>query len=215
MLFDLDGTLYDTADDLGAALNFVLKQHGKAPLSPKQYRPLVSNGSIALLKGGFHHQWERFSNSKRKALQLALFDYYQAHPNTLSLPYPGIPSLIQQLEKNQIKWGIMTNKPTHLTNALVADSPLLANAQVIVCGDTLSKAKPHPEPLLHCAKLLGVEPSRCLYIGDDERDIIAGNAATMTTCVAMWGYLDKGAVSAWNADFIANNAQELHNYILG
>lgn len=198
-IFDLDGTLVDTADDLGAALNKVLLGAKLAPVAAEIYRPAASNGANALLEVGFGQQWQ---TAEQVTLRQQLLDYYAGDIATHSRCFAGIAQLLIALDKQQIKWGIMTNKPGFLTEPLVHAIPELTGAQAVVSGDTLDEAKPSPKPLLHTAALLGVDPKRCLYIGDAERDIVAAKAANMHSATALWGYIPSiDEAKAWQADF--------------
>ena len=198
-LFDLDGTLLDTADDLGAALNAVLINNKIEPVSSDVYRPAASNGAGALLEAGFKELWDTQPQSE---LIKQLVDEYAANIANHTHCFSGVESLLIALDQKKIKWGIMTNKPGFLTDPLVAAIPALKNASVVISGDTLTEAKPSPLPLLHCAKLMGVQPKRCLYIGDAQRDIQAGKAAGMCTATALWGYIPSiDEANSWNADF--------------
>ncbi|XQF90110.1 HAD family hydrolase [Pseudoalteromonas espejiana] len=198
-LFDLDGTLLDTADDLGAALNAVLKSQGIAHVSPDEYRKAASNGAGALLELGFKEQWATQPQTERIK---QLVDYYSQNIAKHTRCFDGVEPLLIALENQNIKWGIMTNKPGFLTDPLVAAIPALKNASVVISGDTLTEAKPSPMPLLHCAKLIDVAPSRCLYIGDAQRDIEAGKAAGMQTATALWGYIPSlDDALSWDASF--------------
>ncbi|MGO2012021.1 MAG: HAD family hydrolase [Pseudoalteromonas sp.] len=198
-IFDLDGTLLDTADDLGAALNEVLKSVKIAPVSAEQYRPVASNGANALLELGFAAQWPEMD---QQGLRQQLLEYYAASIAVHSRCFSGIAPLLIALEQQQIKWGIMTNKPGFLTEPLVKTFKELANVQAIVSGDTINIAKPSPLPLLHTAELLNVDPTRCLYIGDAERDIVAAKAANMHSATALWGYIPSiDEALSWQADF--------------
>jgi N-acetyl-D-muramate 6-phosphate phosphatase len=198
-LFDLDGTLLDTADDLGAALNSVLRTHGIAEVSRDIYRPVASNGAVGLLAAGFKQQWQQQPQAERVQ---QLIDAYAANIAQYTQCFAGIEPLLLALEQKGIPWGIMTNKPGFLTEPLVAAIPALANASVVISGDTLTEAKPSPLPLLHCAQLMNVAPTRCLYIGDAERDIQAGKAAGMHTATALWGYIPSvDAANSWQANF--------------
>ena len=198
-LFDLDGTLLDTADDLGAALNAVLINNKIEPVSSDVYRPAASNGAGALLETGFKELWDTQPQSE---LIKQLVDEYAANIANHTHCFSGVESLLIALDQKKIKWGIMTNKPGFLTDPLVAAIPALKNASVVISGDTLAEAKPSPLPLLHCVKLMGVQPKRCLYIGDAQRDIQAGKAAGMRTATALWGYIPSiDEANSWNADF--------------
>lgn len=198
-LFDLDGTLLDTADDLGAALNAVLISNKIEPVDRDVYRPAASNGAGALLEAGFKDLWDKQPQSQ---LIKQLIDEYAANIAKHTRCFAGIESLLIALDQKKIKWGIMTNKPGFLTDPLVAAIPAFKNVCVVISGDTLAEAKPSPLPLLHCAKLMNVKPSHCLYIGDAQRDIQAGKAAGMQTATALWGYIPSiDEANSWNADF--------------
>ncbi|TGE81412.1 haloacid dehalogenase [Pseudoalteromonas sp. KS88] len=199
-IFDLDGTLLDTADDLGAALNTVLVSHNLPTVSADIYRPAASNGAVALLQAGFGDLWlnQEDQNALRQQLLTAYSDNIAVH----SRCFDGVAQLLLALEKKNIKWGIMTNKPSFLTIPLISQIKTLHNAQAVVSGDTLEVAKPSPLPLLHTAELLAVDPRRCLYIGDAERDIQAAKAAGMRSATALWGYVPSESDALdWNADF--------------
>lgn len=198
-IFDLDGTLVDTADDLGAALNKVLVNANQPTVPASVYRPVASNGAYGLLEAGFAKKWP---DQNPLPLRQELLDHYLADIANYSACFKGIAQLLIALEQQGVKWGIMTNKPTFLTEPLVQALPELASAQAIVCGDTLELAKPHPEPLLHTAALLKVNPTRCLYIGDAKRDIDAAKAANMKSATALWGYIPSiDEAKGWQADF--------------
>jgi phosphoglycolate phosphatase len=198
-IFDLDGTLLDTADDLGGALNRVLADANIAPVDKSIYRPAASNGANALLEVGFGDKWP---DVEQLALRQQLLDYYAEDIAIHSKCFNGIEQLLASLEQNSIKWGIMTNKPGFLTEPLVQAIPSLANVMAVVSGDTLAVAKPSPEPLIHTANMLDVDPTRCLYIGDAERDIQAAKAANMYSATALWGYIPSvDTALSWGADF--------------
>lgn len=211
-IFDLDGTLLDTADDLGAALNSVLVDHDQPQVSADIYRPAASNGAMALLEAGFGQQWH--AHPKQGDLRQQLLNAYANNIATHSHCFSGIASLLIALEQKNIKWGIMTNKPSFLTTPLVSAITELKGAQAVVSGDTLAVAKPSPLPLLHTANLLGVEPTRCLYIGDAQRDIVAAKAANMHSATALWGYIPSVADAiGWQADFNWYSPIDAFNHI--
>lgn len=213
ILFDLDGTLIDSADDLGAALNHVLAKHNKAAVSSECYRTQASNGTIALLQLGFGNDWCTFDANQQEALKQMFLRFYQHNLWCKSTFYDGVKALITHLDKEKIPWSIVTNKPTHLTEPLIAQIPEFSFCSNIVCGDTLKKAKPNPDPLLYSCRLMNVDPKECLYIGDDERDIIAGNAAGMKTASALWGYLNGSPVSRWQHSLSFDTPCSLLNHI--
>jgi len=211
LLFDLDGTLLDTADDLGAALNTVLRNHQHPEVSRDIYRPAASNGAVALLAAGFKECW---AQQPQAQLLAELVTHYAANIATHTRCFAGIEQLLITLDNKEIPWGIMTNKPGFLTEPLVKAIPALKNARIVVSGDTLAESKPSPLPLLYCAEQMNVDPSRCLYIGDAPRDIQAGKAANMHTATALWGYVPSvDEALAWNADFNWHSPIDAFNHI--
>ncbi|BBN81715.1 phosphoglycolate phosphatase, bacterial [Pseudoalteromonas sp. A25] len=211
VIFDLDGTLLDTCDDLGAALNYTLKLHNK-PCVPKDiYSPAISNGVQALLEVGFQ---EELVNYELATLKQTLLDHYAQNIAVHSRCFKGIKTLLEEIERKGIKVGIMTNKPTFLTLPLLECIDELKSIKVVVCGDTLDEAKPSPKPLLHAAKQLGVQPSACFYVGDAARDIEAAKAANMLSVTALWGYVPSKAVAqSWQADLNLTKPESLISHI--
>ncbi len=198
VLFDLDGTLLDTAPDLAEALNAVLIENNRPQLPFDAIRPVVSHGGIALIKLGF--QLEQ-SDPGFEPLRQRLLEIYRENISRLTRPFPGITDLLDVLEKRGISWGIVTNKPGWLTDPLLRDLDLYDRAVVIVSGDTLDQRKPHPAPMLYACELADSEPGQCVYIGDAERDIEAGINAGMHTLVALFGYLqEQDDPRNWQAD---------------
>nr|WP_086938797.1 HAD-IA family hydrolase [Thaumasiovibrio occultus] len=197
LLFDLDGTLLDTAPDMGAAANAVLADHGHAPLTHAQIQANTSYGARGLLKAGFG---DDLVNHDPQQLRQAFLDYYAKDICIGTAYYPEIETVLTTLHEQAIPWGIMTNKPGFLTELLLPYFPLLRRANIICCGDTLPFAKPHPEPLLHCAKIMAVEPDKIAYIGDIEGDMIAAKNASMQGIIAGWGYVgDPAMLTNWPA----------------
>jgi len=186
VLFDLDGTLADTAPDLAYALNVALQEHGKAPLPFETIRPVVSHGGKALIKLGFGYEPEHPHYETVRARFLAIYADNIARETVL---FPGMAELLATLEQSGLRWGVVTNKPSWLTDPLMQALALSSRAACIVSGDTTAHAKPHPEPMFHACRTAGVSPEQCLYIGDAERDIEAGRRAGMRTLVALFGYL--------------------------
>lgn len=211
VLFDLDGTLLDTADDLGAALNFVLKKYNRETIAPADYRPVASDGALGLLKLGFG---KALVNYDYDELRQQFLDYYQQNIAEHTKLYPGVAELLIKLESQNIPWGIVTNKPEGLTKQLLPFFKEFAQCAVMVAGDTLTKRKPDPEPLLYACRQIDTDPSKSLYIGDAQRDIEAGNRATMTTFVAKWGYIlaDENCAS-WQADFLLEDPTSLLHWL--
>ena len=187
VLFDLDGTLVDTASDLGHALNLQRTRHGFAPLADEIIRPQASHGARGLLGLGFglHPEDARFPAMREEFLEL-----YAANICRHSRPFPGISELLDALEQRGLAWGVVTNKPARFTEPLMSILDLAERATCIVSGDTCPQPKPHPAPMLAAAELCGAKPGQCLYLGDAERDIQAARAAAMPALVAAWGYID-------------------------
>ncbi|MDP1924490.1 MAG: HAD-IA family hydrolase [Thiobacillus sp.] len=187
VLFDLDGTLVDTAPDLGYALNLQRVRHGLPPLDDAIIRPQASHGARGLLGVGFdlHPDDPHFAYMREEFLQL-----YADNICRHSRPFPGILELLAELEARQLKWGVVTNKPARFTEPLMSVLDLAERAACIVSGDTCPQPKPHPAPMLAAAELCGATPAQCLYLGDAERDIEAARAAGMPALVAAWGYID-------------------------
>ena len=186
VLFDLDGTLADTAPDLGYALNEQRKLHNLPPLSDEAIRPQASHGAKGLLQLGFNigPQDANFNTMREEYLKL-----YETHICLHTRLFPGMPELLAQLEQRGIVWGVVTNKPTRFTVPLLDQLHLTERAACIISGDTTANAKPHPEPLLTAAMEAGVTPAQCLYVGDAERDVEAAIAAGMTVVIANYGYI--------------------------
>lgn len=186
-LFDLDGTLVDTAPDLGHALNLQRARHGLPPLADAIIRPQASHGARGLLGIGFDLQPDNPAFAYMREEFLKLYADNICHH---SRPFPGIVELLAELESRGLKWGVVTNKPACFTEPLMSILELAERAACIVSGDTCPHPKPHPAPMLAAAELCGAQPHECLYLGDAERDIQAATAAGMPALVAAWGYLD-------------------------
>jgi len=211
VLFDLDGTLLDTAPDLAAALNHVLTQNGRQTLAFETIRPWVSHGGIALIKNGFSIEPDA---SGFEDLRTQLLHYYLNNISVHTALFPGMSELLQSLEKAGIKWGIVTNKPTWLTEPLLDELNLTKRSGCIISGDSLSEKKPHPLPLQHACKLIGCDVTESLYIGDAQRDIEAGKNARMPTLVALFGYIgDLDYPEDWGADAMVNSPSEILSWI--
>ena len=207
VLFDLDGTLADTAPDLGGALNRVIEEHGFPPLPAATIRPHVSRGGRGLTELGYSHY---DLGDDRDAVLARLLELYAARLCVDSALFPGVAELLGTLEARAIPWGIVTNKLTYLANPLLEALALADRAACIVCGDTAGHPKPHPAPLLHAAELVGYPPERCLYVGDDLRDVEAARAAGMPVLAAGYGYLGpEGDASGWGADGILERPADL------
>ena len=198
VLFDLDGTLIDTAPDMGAALNNLMIEENLEPLPLETIRPYVSQGGLVLTKLGFS---EHVTESEFEPLRLRYLDHYRAIVADNSVLFDGIEQVLETLEKQDIPWGIVTNKPEWLTTPLLQQLALDEDTAVVICGDSLEKRKPHPMPLIVAAETIGIDRENCIYIGDDERDIIAGKAANMKTLIAAYGYIEESIdINQWQAD---------------
>ena len=211
ILFDLDGTLVDTAPDLGFALNLQLKKHGKPPLSDAAIRPFASHGSRGLLGLGFGLTPLDVSFITMRDEYLALYDtVFTRSPVFLD----GIADLLEAIESKGLKWGIVTNKPRRFTIPLIQSMGLDKRAACVVSGDDAPQPKPSPATLLLACEHIGVAPRSCIYVGDAQRDIQAGQAAGMKTALALFGYIDVTDKPAlWGADVTINTPNELLNHI--
>ncbi len=206
VLFDLDGTLADTAPDLAYALNTLRGSRGMAPLPLEETRPVTSHGARGLLGVGFdispgHPDYD--------ALRDEFLACYEANLCRATVLFPGMPELLSGLEKRGSPWGVVTNKLERFALPLIERLELSARAACVVGGDTTPRSKPHPEPLLAASLMIGIEPQACLYVGDDRRDIEAGQAAGMRTAVAGWGYLNGNDSDTWGGDWILAHPGEL------
>ena len=207
VLFDLDGTLVDTAPDMGAALNHLLIEENHAPLPLARIRPQVSRGGLVLTRLGFA---DRVAEAEIEPLRLRFLDHYRAIVADQSRLFDGLAAVLADLEGRGMPWGIVTNKPEWLTLPLLEALDLKRRSGVIIGGDTLAKRKPDPLPLQIAAERLGMACADCVYIGDDERDIIAGRAAGMKTLVAAYGYIEADTdIGAWNADGVVDAPLDL------
>ena len=199
VLFDLDGTLLDSAPDFVATIAVLRSRHGRPSMPEAQLRPHVSRGSRAMLEAAFPD----LDAPEREALLQPFLDIYRRELAQHGGPFEGVGELLAGIEDAGSSWGIVTNKPEALARALM---PLLGwetRCAVLVGGDTLPVHKPDPAPLLHAARQVGVVPGECVYVGDDERDIIAARAAGMPAWAALWGYrLDDDDPLAWEADAV-------------
>jgi 2-phosphoglycolate phosphatase len=200
ILFDLDGTLADTAPDLAAALNRLRREHGLAELSLEFVRPYASSGARGLLQVGFGVTPD---DPPFERLRDAFLDHYETRVCADTRLFPGVPELLEAIERRGTAWGVVTNKSARFTPRIIAALGLERRAACVVCGDTTPHIKPHPAPLLHAAGQLALSPAQCCYVGDDLRDVQAARAAGMLAVAAGYGYLGTGsAPSTWNADAV-------------
>lgn len=198
VLFDLDGTLLDTAPDMIGALNALLDEEGLPAVAYDSARGHVSHGSLGLIRFGFGAD---LPQSRIDTLRQRFLDIYETRLSEGTGLFPGMAEVLGSLDANGIVWGIVTNKPGFLTDPLLQALDLDTRSRCVVSGDTLPQRKPHPAPLLHAAELCGLDSTDCLYVGDAERDIQAGRAAGMRTAIANWGYIDAAdCPAAWGAD---------------
>jgi phosphoglycolate phosphatase len=211
VLFDLDGTLVDTAPDLAFALNSVLQEQGKALLPYDLIRPVASNGAAGLLDLGFAISGD---DDIFPPLRARLLEIYQDNITRESKLFDGMEQVLTSLENANISWGIITNKPAFLTDPLVEALQLSKRAACVVSGDTTAHSKPHPAPMLHACKVINHSAEQCIYIGDAARDIEAGRNTNMQTVAALYGYIDKHDDPAnWNADFSIQHPHDILKWI--
>jgi len=212
VLFDLDGTLADTAPDLAYALNLLRKQHDMDALPLETIRPAASHGSIALLKVGFQLDPgdEGFEALRKEYLAL-----YEANITTHTTLFPGMGEILAEIEGRSMNWGVVTNKPGWLTEPLLEGLGVRQRAVCVISGDSLPERKPHPAPLLYACNLAGSEAAECIYIGDAERDIVAGHRAGMTCLIAMFGYLsEQDQPDSWPADGRIHHPREILDWLV-
>lgn len=214
ILFDLDGTLVDTAHDLGYALNLQRERHGMPALPLDVIRPYASHGSKGLLSVGFGLKPEDAAFDTMREEYLALYDQVLTRKPIL---FDGVAELLDALDKQAMAWGVVTNKPRRFTQPLLQNIGLLERAACVVSGDDAMRPKPYPDTLfLACEQAGGVNPQHCWYVGDAERDIQAGKAAGMQTVVALYGYLGADDhPEAWDADEFVATPLELLALING
>lgn len=207
VLFDLDGTLIDSAPDLGAAVDKMRTDRGLPSLPLACYRPLAGAGARGMLSVAFGITPE---HADFPVLKEEFFVNYEARMTENTLVFEGVTELIQKIIKREVIWGVVTNKAERFTLPLTRAMPLFSSAATVVSGDTTPHAKPHPAPLLEAASRLGLLPAQCAYVGDDERDIIAGQAAGMCTIAATYGYLgEETDIARWGAHAEINSPLEL------
>ncbi len=211
VIFDLDGTLVDTADEFVPVVQALRAEHGRAAMDPERIRASVSNGARALVSLGLDLAEDA---PEFESKRLRLLELYSGVLGTLARPYPGIPALLAALAGRGIGWGIATNKPRAYTEPLLARLGLAPGS--VVCPDDVVQRKPHPESLLRNCRDLQCEPGQAIYVGDHRRDIEAGRAAGMYTIAAAYGYIEPGDdPDQWGADARAGHSTELHRLILG
>jgi len=211
VLFDLDGTLVDTAPDMVGILQDMLRDHGLEPVPYELGRANVSNGAIGLLKVGFPAEQAELNSP----LHREYLERYEQRICVDSVVFPGLEELLVALESQQVLWGIVTNKPERLTMPLLRELGLDSRSACTVSGDSLTERKPHPAPMFLACELAGLTPGDTIYVGDAARDIEAGRAAGMATIAAAYGYItDDDDASNWGADQIATDTADLAQIVL-
>ncbi len=211
VLFDLDGTLLDTAPDMIGALNRVRVQRGLAPLPYDTLRRHVSHGSAALIRVGFGIGP---SDDQFDPLKELFLNFYRSSLADETRPFPGIEDCLGLLERHSVPWGVVTNKPAWLTEPLLEALGLRARSAIVVSGDTTANSKPHPQPLIHACQCMGLSTRHCIYVGDAERDIEAGRRAGMRTIAALFGYIGADEdVAAWGADDTVDDPSQLRSWL--
>ena len=211
LLFDLDGTLADTAPDLASALNEIRTKRGRPVLPFEKIRPVVSLGGKAMIKQGFN------IDENAPEFPELLADLLETYSKNICLNthlFPGMDQLLNYLDLESIKWGIVTNKPGWLTTPLLEALELTERPQCVISGDTLPQRKPRPEPLLHACKIMKCLPTETAYIGDAKRDIEAGKNADMYTVAARYGYIsDDMDLDTWGANRIVDSPTEILEWL--
>lgn len=207
VLFDLDGTLIDTAPDMAAALDMLCDEEQQTCLPYAQVRPIVSNGSVALITLAFG---EKLDEATLHRLKTRYLEIYQNNLAVHSRLFDEMEALLRQLEQDNIQWGVVTNKPGWLTDPLMKALGLQHRAACIVSADTTANRKPHPEPMHYACKLTHTNPENCIYVGDAKRDIEAGHNAGMKTVIAEYGYIDDCEnIDNWQADYSIQSPEQL------
>jgi len=207
VLFDLDGTLIDSAPDLAGAVEDMRAKRGLPALDLSVYRPMAGAGARGMLGVGFGLAPD---DPGFATLREEFFQSYERRLTLKTRVFDGVSDVIQRLEQQQLPWGVVTNKASRFTEPLTLAIALFDSASVIISGDSTAYSKPHPEPLLEAARRIGIAPGHCVYVGDDERDIVAGQAAGMNTVAVAYGYLGVQAdLHRWGADAVVNYPGQL------
>ena len=211
VLFDLDGTLIDSAPDLAGAANDLRRSHGLPEMPYELLRPMVGSGARGMIGAAFG---VAPGDARFETLRDQFLARYEQRFLQETAVFPLMEPLLRALEARGLPWGIVTNKAARFAQPVVTGLQLHERAAVLICGDTTPYAKPHPAPLLEAARRIGVAPTRCVYVGDDLRDVQAGRSAGMPTIAAAWGYLGAGeAIEAWGADAIIEAPDALLNWL--
>ncbi|MDN3517665.1 HAD-IA family hydrolase [Aquisalimonas lutea] len=212
VLFDLDGTLLDTAPDLIGAANDLLAEQGLPALAPGLYAPVVSHGSAAMIARSFDLAAD---DPRMQPLRQRFLALYRDRVSRLTRPFDGVPELLDRIDDAGLRWGVVTNKPAWLTEPLLTDLDLTRRAGCIVSGDTVPCRKPDPRPILHACGLMDVDPGRTVVVGDAHRDVHAGRLAGTMTIVALFGYLcAEDTPTFWGADGLIGHPGELLRWLV-
>jgi len=211
ILFDFDGTIADTSEDMVGCLNILLKNHSKEDVDIRKARNFISKGAAGLINFAF----PKITDEEKK---IYISEYLEIYKNNLYIKtklFSGIEELIFSITKKQYKWGIVTNKPSYLVNPIIEKINFTFSPNCVVAGDTLSVKKPNPEPLIHAAKIIGCDPSLCAYVGDDIRDITAANSAGMLSVAALYGFIeDLQQVKEWGSDYMIKKPLDLESLLV-
>jgi len=211
ILFDLDGTLLDTAPDFLVAINTLREQRDLPPLTRADFEHSVANGADAMLAAGLGITSTHKEYATAKS---AFLSHYRDNINRYTLPFPGVIDLLEHIEHIGLRWGIVTNKPHEYSVALLVGLQLFSRASCVISGDMVTKRKPHPEPLLLACKLLACLPTDCIYVGDTKNDITAGKAAGMKTAAVLFSYVASHEdVSTWQADIMLQHPRDLQQLL--
>lgn len=211
VLFDLDGTLLNTALDLTTALNKALAHHHFPEVTANAITPYISYGTTAMIETALK---QKASEAIKASILECLLNYYANHIADFTKLYAGMPELLAALEAANILWGVITNKRERMAQPLMSAMNLTQRSACIICGDTTAYRKPHPQPMLTACKQLQTTPEKCLYIGDAEHDIMAGKVANMKTLVATWGYLKPDDnPQDWGSDALMQHPKQILDWI--
>jgi phosphoglycolate phosphatase len=211
VLFDLDGTLADTAPDMARTVNVMRERRGLAPVASEKVRPHVSKGARGMICSAFEITVD---DPGYAAMRDEFLDIYSGNLCIGTCLFPGMADLLGALEADGMRWGVVTNKFERLARSVIEGLGLAGRVGVVVGGDTLARSKPFPDPLLHAAAVLGARPARTLYVGDDPRDVQAARAAGMPVLVAGYGYLgDSPQPDRWGADAVVQTVEEIGSWI--
>ena len=210
VLFDLDGTLIDSAPDLSAAADKLRTDRGLPAIALERYRPMAGAGARGMIGVAFGYE---ATHPEFEALREEFYINYERALTANTFAFEGVARLLQMLQTRSLPWGVVTNKAKRFTEPLVAQMPLLTPAAVVISGDTTPHAKPHPEPLFEAARRLGLAPAQCAYVGDDKRDIDAALAAGMPALAAAWGYLGAHHIDDWGAHKVLQTPDEVMDWL--